>query len=166
MKIYISNIPLSNISKNMNTLSEYMIDNPNDVIELHSLDYGLHIIEKDKIYRYEPQFNPKYEIVRQFNGYDLLIDKSIQKFLPVLSQIPTKYIITKTKIYQYKSNKKSNLKLVIKCIKAPIEIKNISKNIINNEEVIDFYFEYDNSDIDLRDNFFQDEINMFLSHLN
>jgi hypothetical protein len=167
MKIYVSNIPLTNITKNMHELSQYIVDhNGIDILELHSLDYGLHIIEKNKIYRFEPDFNPQYEIIRGFKGYDLLIDKSVPKLLPVLSQLPTKYIMSKIKIYEYKSNKKSNIKLVIKCIKTPLQIKSLSTN--TNEEPIDFYFEYENSNsnIDLTDRFFQDELNMFLSQLN
>lgn len=167
MKIYISNIPISNITNNMNALSEYMIDpNGNNIIELNSLDYGLHIIQENKIYRLEPEFNPQYEIVRQFNGYDLLIDKTIPKLLPVVSQMPINYILTKIKLYEYKTNKKSNMKFIIKCIKAPTHVKNRHQNINNCEEVIDFYFEYESTFIDLTDPFFQDEINRFLSHLN
>lgn len=164
MKIYISNIPISNITKNIHKLSEYMINpNGNNIIELHSLDYGLHIIQEDKIYRHEPEFNPQYEIIREFNGYDLLIDKSKSKLLPVVSQMPINYIITKFKVYEYKIDKKTDLKFIIKCIKTPTtHIKNIN----NCEEVCDFYFEYENTNLDLTDIFFQDQINMFLSHLN
>lgn len=151
----------------MDTLSEYVLDpNGNDIIELNSLDYGAHIIQKGKIYRYEPDLNPQYEIIRNFHSYDLLIDKSKPKLIDILSQMPIKYIMTKIRIYEYKFNKKSSLKLIIKCIKAPREIKTTCKNINCSEEAIDFYFEYENENLDLTDIFFQDEINRFLSHLN
>lgn len=171
MKIYITTIDVSNISKNINNLSEYLLDvNGKDISELHSLDYGLHIIENNNIYRLEPDFLPDYNIVKNFHGHDLLLDYSIPKLLPVLSQMPTNYILTKVKIYEYKTNKKSNIKLIIKCIKTTPEIKirsdmnNVNINTI--EEPIDFYFEYENSKIDLTDKFLQEEFNMFLSHLN
>lgn len=164
MKIYITNLLLTNIAKNRETLSEYILHaNGKEIVELNSLDYGLHIVEKDKIYRQEPDFNPDYEVVKEFHGYDLLIDKSKCKLLPVVSQMPTNYIMTKMKIYEYKTNKKSLLKLVVRCIQLKTLVKTL---ITNSEEPVDFYFEYESPTIDLTDKFFQDELNMFLSLLN
>lgn len=167
MKIYLPNVPLSNIEKNMDKLSQLELNRTiNDIIEINSLDYGVHIIEKKNIYRVEPDFNPKYEVIKDFKGYDLLLDKSIPKYIPVISQMPTKYFMTKIKLYEYKTNKNSPLKLVVKCIKTVTEI-NISNNNTNHgEKPIDFYFEYDSLNIDITDRFFQDELNMFLSHVN
>jgi hypothetical protein len=171
MKIYITTINLSNISKNINNLTEHLLDaNGIEISELHSLDYGIHIVENNNIYRLEPDFVPHYNIIKNFHGHDLLLDYNNPKLLPVLSQIPTNYILTKIKIYEYKTNKKSNLKLIIKCIKTTPEIKiKTDMNYVNIntiEEPIDFYFEYENSNIDLTDKFLQEEFNMFLSHLN
>ena len=168
MKIYITTIKLSNIVKNMDNLTEYILDaNGRNMSEIHSLDYGLHIIENNKVYRVEPEFTPDYEVIKDFNGHDLIIDNSVPKLLPVLSQMPTNYILTKLKIYEYKLNKKSNLKLIIKCIKTTSDIKpSIDTNINSVEEPIDFYFEYENPKFDLTDKFLQEEFNMFLSHLN
>lgn len=164
MKIYITNLLVTNIAKNITRLSEYILDvNGKEIIELHSLDYGLHIIEKDKVFRHEPDFNPHYEAVRDFYGYDLLINKSKCKLLHVVSQMPTNYIMTKMKIYEYKRDKKSQLKLVVRCIQPKTQVKAL---ITNSEEPIDFYFEYDSHSIDLTDKFFQEEFNMFLSELN
>lgn len=165
MKIYIKTIKLSNIIKNINNITEYMLDIDGiNIYEIHSLDYGLHIVENNKVYRIEPDFEPEYTIIKDFNSHDLLLDYSTPKLIPVLSQMPTNYILTKVKIYEYKLNKKSKLKLIIKCINTSTDASKIKLN--TNEEPIDFYFDYENSNIDLTDKFLQEEFNMFLSHLN
>ena len=74
-------------------------------------------------------------------------------------------------VFEYRVSPKSKLKLVVEYLKEPITIGTyFSTNKHIGEELvpINFYFVYDNSnnDLDLSDRFFQEDFNMFLSHLN
>ena len=78
-------------------------------------------------------------------------------------------------IFEYITSPKSKLKLVVEYLKEPTitgAYFSTNKNIKDEMIPINFYFVYNNSDlkhgneIDLSDRFFQEEINMFLSHLN
>jgi hypothetical protein len=144
-----------------------------------SEDFGVHYIEKggnrtndDHIYRIEPNFEPKFQLIKNFgeNKDDLLLDSTKYIVCPVVSQLPVNYILTKFTIMEYQSSIKSNLKLVIECLNEPVVIgAYFSPDKRMGEELVpvNFYFEYnDSTKLDLNDRFFQEEINMFLSHLN
>ena len=166
MKIYIVNIlpeSLKNKLKNMMGSFEY---NEKIKYELHSRDFGLHILEDDKMYLKESKFKPDYELIKDYTladcqiKYDLLIDKHGTNNIPVKSQLPVNYIITKFHIFEFLNNKKSNLTLTIECIE---EVENFERKLIP----VNFYFNYDNelTNLDINDPFFQDEFNVFLSKL-
>ena len=181
MKIYISNIFPSTIKNKLTNLKDLQTISF-DKIELASKDYGIHYIEKgkgnnanknnEKIYRCEPNFEPKFQLIKNFGptNSDLLIDKTKYVYCPVVSQLPVNYILTKLTVLEYQTSKKSKLKLVIECLKEPVVIGSyFSPDKHMGEELIpiDFYFVYDDlTKLDLCDRFFQEEINMFLSHLN
>jgi hypothetical protein len=101
---------------------------------------------------------------------DLLIDSTKYVYCPVVSQLPINYILTKFTVLEYQTSKKSKLKLVVECLNEPVLIGSyFSPDKHMGEELIpiDFYFVYDDaSKLDLCDRFFQEEINMFLLHLN
>jgi len=165
MKIYVPNISLINIKNNIHKLEDYLVNNSH-IYELNSLDYGLHIIDNNNLYRIEPNFEENIKLIKHFNEHnDLLLDMTSEKKIPVFSQMPIKYVLTKIIKYEYMSSPKSKLKLIIKFVNS---LQNSSDNldISNNKEPIDFYFLYDNLNIDITNAFFQDELNMFLSVLN
>ena len=171
MKIYISNIFPSTIKNKLTKLKDLQT-NSFEKVELASKDYGIHYIEKGKIYRCEPNFDPQFQLIKNFGptNSDLLIDKTKYVYCPVVSQLPVNYILTKLTVLEYQTSKKSKLKLVIECLKEPVVIgcyfspdKHMGEELIP----IDFYFVYDElTNLDLSDQFFQEEFNMFLSYLN
>jgi len=176
MKIYISNIFPSTIKNKLTNLKDLQT-NSFDKFELASQDYGIHYIEKEKgnkekIYRCEPNFDPQFQLIKNFGptNSDLLIDKTKYVYCSVVSQLPVNYILTKLTILEYQTNKKAKLKLVIECLKEPVVIGSyFSPDKHMGEELvpINFYFVYDElTNLDLSDQFFQEEFNMFLSHLN
>jgi hypothetical protein len=116
------------------------------------------------MYRYEPAFDTNYELIKEYNGYNLLVDttKYCKEFL--VSQLPVNYILTSLTTLEYKQNQKSKLSLIVNCI---TETHEFSKELIP----IDFYFRYnidksENFHDLLNNKFFQEEFNVFLSHLN
>ena len=166
MKIYIVNIipqSLKNKIKNMMESFEY---NEKITYELHSQDFGLHILEDDKIYLKESTYNHDYELIKGYslpdggNSMDLLIDKYETNNIPVISQLPLNYIITKFHRFEF-FKKHSNLTLKIECIE---EVENFERKLIP----VNFYFNYDNelTKLDINDPFFQQEFNVFLSMFN
>jgi hypothetical protein len=167
MKIYIVNIlpeSLKNKLKNVFESFEYI---EKIKYELHSKEFGLHILEDDKIYLKESTFKTDYELIKGYQNLDLLLDKTNlehNKLIPVVSQLPVNYITTKYNVFEFKQYKKSNLSLIIECIE---ENDKFEKNMIP----INFYFNYTFRDcketinIDLKEPFFQDEFNVFLSKL-
>ena len=180
MKIYISNIFPASIKNKLTKLKDLQT-NSFDKFEMVSEDYGIHYIEKEKekgksnnekIYRCEPNFEPKIQLIKNFGptNSDLLIDQTKYVYCPVVSQLPVNYILTKLTILEYQTSKKAKLKLVIECLKEPVIIgcyfspdKHMGEELVP----INFYFVYDElTNLDLSDQFFQEEFNMFLSHLN
>jgi hypothetical protein len=101
-----------------------------------------------------------YELIKNYNNYDLLVDRTNNTKIPLKSQFPVNYIHTKFLQLFFKIHNKSKLSLVINYLEEPD----------NNFEIIripvDFYFNYDSEILDLKDPFFQEEFNMFLSALN
>jgi hypothetical protein len=167
MKIYIVNITPQSLKNKIKNMVESFEYNEKITYELHSQDFGLHILEDDKMYLNESTFKSDYELIKGYTisdcliKYDLLIDKQERKNIPVISQLPVNYIITKFHIFEFKNNKKSNLTLKIECIE---EVENFERKLIP----VNFYFNYKNEEkiLDLNDAFFQEEFNVFLSMLN
>jgi uncharacterized protein YkuJ len=93
------------------------------------------------------------------NEYNLLVDQTEYNLVPIVSQLPTEYILTKYHILKIKETKKSQLALVVERLE---EIDNFEKW----KEPVNFYFEYNGTKLDLSDPFFQDNLNVFLSVLN
>ena len=173
MKIYITDIFPSSLKNKLTNLKEYL-SNTISRYEMVSEECGIHIIEEDAIYRVEPNFKPDIHVINGTDSItnDLLIDNTNYKMIPVVSQLPFNYILTKMTIYEYQVSKKSKLKMVIECLNepAPVNIFFAKKNGSANTETmvipINFYFVYDDVKIDLTDRFVKEEINVFLSHLN
>ena len=169
MKIYITNIPPSTIK--LTNIEKYLLNKEGfKKYELVS-EFGTHVIEqkqnKVNIYRIEPTINMDLHLINDFNGYNLLVDKTKYVHIPVVSQLPADYLITKMTCFEYAINKQLNsktnsgLKLIIECL---IENDNM---LLEKEKIpINFYFSHDkNNSIDIDENLLE-EINMFLSDLN
>ena len=172
MKIYITDIFPSSLKNKLTNLKEYL-SNTISRYEMVSEECGIHIIEEDAIYRVEPNFKPDIHVINNSDLINsLLIDNTNYKMIPVVSQLPFNYILTKMTIYEYQVSKKSKLKMVIECLNEPVPTnvffskKNGSANTETMVIPINFYFVYDDVKIDLTDRFVKEEINVFLSHLN
>ena len=119
----------------------------------------------------EPNFNPDTKLIKNFINIntELLIDNTDYKMIPVTSQLPVNYILTKMTIYEYQIDKKSNLKMIVECLNEPVS-QNVffsqNKQMDTNTIPINFYFIYNEKKIDLSDRFLKEEFNVFLSHLN
>ena len=195
MKIYITNIFPSSIKDKLTNIQNLLLNSHGtNKYEMISTEFGTHFIEEDKqkntnIYRIEPNFNERLQLVKGYNNglgsgtknnnktNDLLLDYTKYTHCSVVSQMPTEYILIKMIVFEYKTNPKSKLKLVIEYLKEPTvgNYFSTNKHIGENMVPINFYFDYNynydskheaNYEIDLMDPFFQEEINMFLSHLN
>lgn len=170
MKIYITDIFPSSLKNKLTKINEYL-SNTISRYEIVSEEYGIHIIEGDKIYRIEPNFKPDIQLSKQYMKNDLLIDNTNYKLIPVVSQMPYNYILTKITIYEYQVCKKSKLKLVVECLNEPVQTnvffsKKTQSAIDTTVIPINFYFVYNDAKIDLTDHFLKEEFNVFLSHLN
>jgi hypothetical protein len=188
MKIYVTNINPSTIK--LEKLDKYLLNkNGHKKYELVSEEFGTHIIEQYNsknnnnnnnknhqeqiIYRIEPTLNTDLHLINDFNGYNLLFDKTNYVHIPVISQLPANYILTKMICFEYyidqniknngkNENKASKLKLVIECL---LECSNA---LLENKLVpVNLYFVSStvktNNIAD--DNLFE-EINRFLLELN
>lgn len=161
MKIYISNILPSSLNSKFDKLCiQFGEPKLNKKYEVISKEFGLIIIEEQTISHIESSFKTDYELIKNYNNYDLLVDRTNNSKIPLKSQFPVNYIHTKLLQYHFKLQNKSKLSLIINYLEEPN----------NNFELIripiDFYFEYNNDILDLKDPFFQEEFNMFLSALN
>jgi hypothetical protein len=97
----------------------------------------------------------------------LLVDKTVYVHIPVVSQFPVDYILTKMICFEYqitKSKSKTSLKLVVECLEETNKI--LEKELIP----INFYFSGSSgssgSSINLTDEILLEEINVFLLELN
>jgi hypothetical protein len=163
MNIYITNILPIQLKHKLTNLTQKFIHTEKIQYELHSPDFGLTVLDNNTIVRYEPTFETNYEMVKNYNGCDLLIDMTKYTQIVENSQLPVNYIMTKIIHNEYKIHKKSLLTLVINCL---IEINFLNTDIIP----IDFYFSYNNEIINVQDiltnRFFQEDFNVFLTELN
>jgi len=160
MKIYIANLlPNTLISKMQNIIDLFGIPEEKIKYELSSKEFGTYIIDGNSISYIESTFEPEYEIIKNYNNFDLLVDRTNYKHFEIISQLPVNYICTPYYELKFKLNKKSNLSLIIECIE---EVENYEKKSIP----INFYFDYEDKKLDLKNPFFQEDFNRFLSHLN
>jgi hypothetical protein len=170
MKIYITDIFPSSLKNKLTTLKEYLVNqNGLTKYELASEDYGMHYIENDTIYRVEPNFKPDIQLIKKFLDNEILVDNTDYKMIPVVSQLPLNYVLTKITVYEYQVSKKSKLKLVVECLNEPVaqnafftQNKQMDANMIP----FNFYFVYNESKLDITDQFIKEDFNVFLSHLN
>jgi hypothetical protein len=91
----------------------------------------------------------------------LLVDKTIYTLIPLVSQFPVNYISSKYIELKFKINTKSKLALIVECFEETNKL-NYSLELIP----VNYYFNYDCEKFDLKDIFFEEEFNMFLSNLN
>ena len=185
MKIYITNVAPETIKNKLDKFELFLV-HKREKYELFSEEFGLHIIENvdsekqpQKIYKVETNFDTNYHLMKDYksdintnintNTVDLLFDLTNYVLIPVVSQLPTKYVLTKITQFEYKINKKSNWRLIIECIRET------NMELMEKEWIpINYYFLYEYSKNEAKitnmqnyDNLlFQSEINMFLSHLN
>ena len=154
MRIYITNILLSSVKQFLNNSHH----NASTVskCEIFSEEYGLHIIEANKIYRIDPTLNMDLHLMKKYKGHDLLFDKTNYIHIPVISQFPVNYVLTKLTCFEYIINKKSKLKFVVECISETNTL--FEKQFVP----INFYFFYSDSNID---DISLNEINVFLLDL-
>ena len=164
MNIYILNILPIQLKNKLTKLANTFIHTEIIKYELHSPDFGLSIVDNNTIIHYEPIFETNYEMIKDYNHCDLLVDTTKYKQIVETSQLPVNYIMTKITHNEYKINKNSHLSLIIDCLN---EINYLNTDVIP----IDFYFSYKNEikinlqDL-LNDRFFQEDFNVFLSELN
>lgn len=160
IKIYLHKVTPNKI--NIEKLhQEFHFQNTNRILEIYSLDFGIHIVENHQIYRIEPSFREHYKMIKDYNGYDLVLDENMYTKITVLSQLPNNYLITNKTVFEFKEGSKSNITLMVECIHQKC------KETFNEKLIpIDFYFVCKKDYFDIHNNFFQNELNVFLSALN
>ena len=133
MKIYIVNVLPEKININKFLSNSIFQNIHKSYSELYSKDDGQYILTSNKCIRIEPNFEEKIEIIKDYNGYNLLVDSTVIKKIEILSQFPTECIELKVKEYCFFIGNKKNalLKLVIKCL-----------NDSSGSKVIDYYLDY------------------------
>lgn len=162
MKIYVTNIPPSSIK--LDKLDKYLFNKDGyKKYELVSKEFGTHIIEIRKqnepnIYRIEPTLNMDLHLINVPNA-SLLVDKTKYVHIPVVSQLPVDYILTKMTCFEFKIG--SKIKMVVECL-----VEN--NNILSDKEImpINYYFHFSSqkNNLDIEDNLLE-VINMFLLEL-
>lgn len=163
MKIYIVQINPNNITNKLDKLTKtYGEPTTDEVVEIASPNSGMFLIEGSKIYQLESTFKPKYNIIKGYKSFDLLVDQTPITKTEIFSQLPIEYVSTVRTDLTYSRNKNADLSLVIECSEEPDfsfaeqSVKYVPYN---------FYFNLKSDNLDLHDPFFQEEFNMFLSHL-
>lgn len=159
MKIYILNVLPSSLKSKLEKLFLLYESQIKLKYEVVSKEFGIITIEEQKITCIESTFNTNYEIIKNYNNCNLLIDRTNNNKIPLNSQFPVDYIYTKFIQLEFKTHKKSKLSLIIDCLEEPDNFELI-------RIPVDFYFDYNSDIIDLNDRFFQEEFNMFLSNVN
>lgn len=181
MKIYIVNILPESLKNKLDKFSLFLL-HKREKSEIFSEEYGLHIVEREKpngeqnIYKIESIFDTSYHMLKDYdantkNAVDLLFDLTNYVKVDVVSQLPTKYVLTKITCFVYQFNKKSKWDFIIECIRET------NPDLLEKEWIpINFYFSYKYSKNEptitntnlqnLDELLFQDEINVFLTHLN
>jgi hypothetical protein len=165
MKIYIVQYNPKLFKQSMTTISNLLVGTV-ERKEIYSEKYGMQITKNNKVYQIESKFETQMEIIK-YNDFDILLDYTSYNQIDIISQLPVDYILIKYWYFEYKLNKQSKLKLIVKCIKE--EDNNKNEMLMNFAPInfipTDLYFEYDDK-FDLNNSHFQEEFNMLLSHIN
>ena len=177
MKIYITNILPEKLATNK---MEHMVDNITRFVEMDSVQMGTIVITDKSMYKIEPQFNVKYSAIKGYkcvsdsdrkscsdlknakkgnaSVYDLLLDTSRDLHVPIVSQLPSEYVMTiRTQCTYTQHNKNDN--------KTTNKIEPVLKLIINylDDIVIDYYFELRNDiKFDITDVSIRSELDEFI----
>ena len=156
MKIYIPDILPIKLKNKLTELNKLCNPLTTIIYELTSKNSPTIFIKNNEKYFFETTFNNNYELIKNYNSIDLLVDKTEYSKIDVVSQLPIKYILTKKIEYRYKL---SQISLVIDCIKD-------GDNENDDLTPIDFYFILNSEKVlDLKNIFIQEELNMFLSNI-
>jgi hypothetical protein len=154
MKIYLPDILPKTLNNKMDKLKNIKEPKIENYCEIISEDLGIMYINEttNNIYCLETTFNTNYKLIKKYDGkQDLLVDYTQYNRLPVVSQLPTDYVLTKIREHKYSL---SNLTLVVE---------------FSEEDPINFYIEYTNNkpilELDLTDTNIQEDLNVFLSYL-
>jgi hypothetical protein len=142
-KIYIDNYNPSILANKLNLLKDLLVDTKL-IKEIYSTD-GLYRLENNVLYQLEPAFKTNIE-VKKFTNITFIIDSTPVTKVEVQSQLPIGYLIVPTSISAYK---KSGLTLYVESIES---------------NIVGFYFEY-NGKIDFTNQFFKEDLSMFLNVL-
>ena len=118
-------------------------------------------LREQTIKHIETTFKTEYDLIKGYKNCDLLVDKTIYTLIPLVSQFPVNYISSKYIELKFKINTKSKLALIVECFEETNKL-NYSLDLIP----VNYYFNYDCEKFDLKDIFFEEEFNMFLSNLN
>jgi hypothetical protein len=166
MKIYVTNIPPSSIK--LERIDKYILNkNGYKKYELVSKEFGTHVIEirkqnEQNIYRIEPTLNMDLHLINLPKA-SLLVDKTKYVHIPVVSQLPVDYMLTKMTCFEYaiKNKRGSKIKMIVECLVENINILSDKKNM-----PINYYFHFfdKTNNLDIDDNLLE-EINMFLLEL-
>lgn len=189
MKAYVTNVIPSSIKNNLDKIALYLVSK-RERYELFSEEYGLHVIELNNetkgsksseptIYRLESAFETEYHLIKNHlintsKTCDLLFDLTSDIHIPVVSQLPIKYVLTKMQQFSYKLDKKSCWTLIIDCIRET-NLDTLNKELIP----VNYYFVFkekvlkdskpdknNNCQKELKEGTLDlNEINMFLSLL-
>lgn len=166
MKIYIKNIPLSQLKLDLIKKADNLLVDNQKYYDLLSKESGRYHLYDKTVVSFETSFVTNYELVTGYKIekkskriYDFICDKTIYTSVITLSQLPVNYLLTKIHKQEYKTSKNSSLKLVIEYIEETHNFESIMLPI-------DFYFIYNKEEIDFNDMFVKEEINMFLLLLN
>lgn len=154
MKIYLPDILPKTLNNKINKLKNIKEPKIENYCEIISEDLGIMYINEttNNIYCLETTFNTNYKLIKKYDGkHDLLVDYTQYNKIPVVSQLPTDYVLTKIREHKYSL---SNLTLVVEFLE---------------EDPINFYIEYINNslilELDLTDTNIQEDLNVFLSYL-
>jgi hypothetical protein len=162
MKIYVTNVSPSTIK--LATIDKFLLNKKGSKkYELSSEDFGTHIIDYsqnniEKMYRIEPTLNMDLHLIN-YKGVSLLVDLTNYVHIPIVSQFPVNYVLTKMICFEYCINKKTDLKLVVDCLEEN------SSSLHKEFMPINFYFTSSNFIINQSNDNLLEEINMFLLEL-
>lgn len=141
-KIYVDNYNPSKLKKKEYELQPYSVSE-NIKIELHSPDFGIHILENQHVYRIEPSLHEKIQHKKKFyKNYDCIFDFTPESKLPVFSQLPVDYVFTKYHIRKYKRTPKSLVTLMVEYNMVKPDIHLFMKQSYDTMVPTHFYFEY------------------------
>jgi hypothetical protein len=73
MKIYIVNITPQSLKNKINLFKQDYEFSEKIKYELNSIDYGLHIIQDNKIHLVESTFNTDYQLIKNYENVDLFL---------------------------------------------------------------------------------------------